>query len=278
MPRRLASPSRVLRLAALTAALSAVVGLAAGVTSGPAAAAKVVQSRNGTAQGTSENWSGYVVQPAGGHVTGVSGTFVVPAAGDFLPGLASTWAGIGGAGTPDLIQAGVAESSFPSLPILGTQYYAWYELLPAGPVQLTGCVGDANCTVNPGDDISVKISQVGATTWSITEVDAGHWSWKDSSISYSSANASAEWILEAPTLLVSPLDLAGVATVHFGPYSSYSVSHGSPRTIASGNPTAFSMNLLGLDPLTEATPSALAPDGQGFNVCAYATSCGAPAS
>lgn len=44
------------------------------------------------------------------------------------PGFAATWTGIGGYNTSDLIQAGTAEQSAPSNPLLGDQYYAWYEL------------------------------------------------------------------------------------------------------------------------------------------------------
>jgi peptidase A4-like protein len=285
MPRR-----RIAALSALTLALVLGGGItAAGLSAGPVGAALLRQAAStGTlqlggalihnaGQAESENWSGYVVTPSGGHVTGVSGTFVVPDAGFDLPGIASTWAGIGGDGTPDLIQAGVAESSFPSLPLLGDQYYAWYELLPSDPVQLTNCSGESSCAVAPGDQMSVKITQNGPTSWTITETDADKWSWTDSSITYASQNASAEWILEAPTFLVSPLDLAGVGTVHFGPYSSYSVNNGAPQTIADGDPTVFTMTLGLLGLITEASPSALGHDGQSFNVCAYRSSCAAPA-
>jgi hypothetical protein len=241
------------------------------------AALRALTGRNGV---ESENWSGYAVTPTGGNVTGVSSTFVVPAAGDDLPGEASTWAGIGGYSSSDLIQAGVAESSFPNLPLLGDQYYAWYELLPASPVQLTGCNGDASCTVTPGDQIAVTITQNTnpANSWTISMTDAGKWTWTDDNISYTSTNSSAEWILESPTLEVSPITLAGVGTVHFGPYSSFTIGHGSPKSIAEGNPISIGMTLLGLGILQEATPSALASDGQGFNDCAYASSCAAPTS
>lgn len=279
MPRHLA------RVAALFAlAITALVGLGAGIfTGGTAGASGGVQlggalikdqlAQNAVTQGTSENWSGYVVSPSGGHVTGVSGTFITPSAGDFLPGLSSTWVGIGGDGTSDLIQAGTAEATFPE--IFGP-YYAWYELLPDAPIPLTNCVGDVNCTVNPGDQMAVKITQTGPTKWTINQTDVGHWTWTDTNIQYASHNASAEWILESPTLLVAPLELAGVGVVHFGSFASYSVNNGPPKAISTGNPLAFSMNLFGLGVVTEATPSSLAKDGQSFNVCAYAPDCAPP--
>src|SRR3984885_2640765 len=113
------------------------------------------------------NWSGYAVTPSSDNITAVSSTFTVPAAGLVPPGFAATWTGIGGYTSSDLIQAGTAEQSVPRNSGLGPQYYAWYELLPAGETQLTGCSGDPNCTVTPGDDVSVAINQVSGTTWRI---------------------------------------------------------------------------------------------------------------
>ncbi len=217
------------------------------------------------------NWSGYAVTPSGGGVTAVNSTFIVPSAGPVPPGFAATWAGIGGYSSSDLIQAGVGENSLQSNPILGPQYFAWYELLPNAEVQLTGCSGDANCTVTPGDQISVSISQTGSSTWSISMPDGAKWSFSKS-VSYSSSRSSAEWILEAPSLVVAQTLLANVGTVHFGPTSTYTDGSGT-HTIAAGSPTQI---LLSPGVVNEATPSALAPDGESFNDCAYAQSCPTP--
>lgn len=230
---------------------------------------EVLPRHGGTAD--SLNWSGYAVTPSGGGVTGVSSTFTVPSAGLVPPGFAATWTGIGGYNSSDLIQAGTAEQSAPDNPVLGPQYYAWYELLPAGETQLTGCSGDANCTVTPGDNVSVNIHQVSGNTWSITMTDAGHWSWSKN-VAYASSGSSGEWILEAPTLLVAQTLLAPVGTVHFGPTSTYTAG-GGRHTIAQGDPTQI---FLSPGVVNEATPSALAADGQSFNDCAYAQTCPTP--
>jgi hypothetical protein len=219
---------------------------------------------------TSLNWSGYAVTPSGGAVTAVSSKFTVPSAGLVPPGFAATWTGIGGYNTSDLIQAGTAEQSAPDNPLVGPQYYAWYELLPDSETQLTGCSGDTNCTVTPGDAITVDISQVSGNTWGISMTDAGHWSWSKN-VAYSSSQSSGEWILEAPTLVAQTL-LAPVGTVHFGPTSTYTTG-GATHTIAQGDPTQI---FLSPGVVNEATPSALASDGQSFNDCAYAQSCPAP--
>ena len=225
-------------------------------------------SHGGTAD--SLNWSGYAVTPSTSNITAVSSTFTVPSAGLVPPGFAATWTGIGGYNTSDLIQAGTAEQSAPSNPLLGDQYYAWYELLPASETQLTNCTGDPNCTVTPGDNITVNISQVSGNTWSISMTDAGKWSWSQD-VNYASSESSGEWILEAPTLVAQTV-LAPVGTVHFGPTSTYTAG-GVTHTIAEGDPTQI---FLSPGVVNEATPSALASDGQSFNDCAYAQSCAAP--
>ena len=100
--------------------------------------------------------------------------------------------------------------------------------------------------------------------------DTGHWSWSKK-VTYSSSESSGEWILEAPTLVAQTL-LAPVGTVHFGPTSTYTAG-GTTHTIAQGDPTQI---FLSPGVVNEATPSALASDGQSFNDCAYAQSCPAP--
>jgi hypothetical protein len=233
----------------------------------PAHKGQVLPRHGGTT--TSLNWSGYAVTPGSG-ITAVSSTFIVPSAGLAPPGFAATWAGIGGYSTSDLIQAGTAEQSLPDNPVAGPQYYAWYELLPDSETQLTNCSGDANCTVTPGDSISVNISNVSGNTWSISVADSGKWSWSQN-VNYTSTESSAEWILEAPTLVAQTI-LAPVGTVHFGPTSTYT-DGGGTHTIAAGNPTQID---LGPGGVNEATPSALGSDGQSFNDCAYAQTCAAP--
>jgi hypothetical protein len=225
---------------------------------------------------SSSNWSGYAVTPSTGNVTAVSSTFTVPTAGLILPGFSATWTGIGGYFSSDLIQAGIAEESIPTNPLLGDQYYAWYELLPGAEVQLTGCTGDSSCAVSPGDVVSVNISQTAADVWSIEVTDTGHWSWTTTDVPYASTHSSAEWILEATTIDGLPSLIAGDGTASFGPTSTYTVGSGSPQTIASGDPTQIDLTTPEVPTVNLATPSALAPDGQSFDVCVYAESCATP--
>ena len=224
----------------------------------------------------SSNWSGYAVTPSADNVTAVTSTFTVPTAGLVLPGFSANWAGIGGYSSTDLIQAGVAEDSVPSNPLLGDQYYAWYELLPGDSVQLTDCSGDASCAVSAGDAVSVHIFQTANDVWTIDVSDGGHWSWTDTDVAYTSTHSSAEWILEAPEVDGLPTLIAGDGTALFGPTSTYNVGSGAAQTIASGDPTQIDLSTPEISTINLATPSALASDGQSFDVCVYATSCATP--
>jgi hypothetical protein len=236
----------------------------------PARKGERLPTRGGTAY--SLNWSGYAVTPAKG-ITAVTSAYTVPSAGFDPPGFAATWTGIGGYNTTDLIQAGTAEDSVPSNPLLGSQYYAWYELLPNSETPITGCKGDAACTVSPGQRMTVRIKDVRGNTWSVSLTDRGRWSWSRR-VTYVSSRSSAEWILEAPTVAAQTL-LAGVGTQHFGPTSTFTRA-GKTRTIARGKPTKIVLSPSPVGGLNEATPSGLAGNGQSFNDCAYRSTCPTP--
>jgi hypothetical protein len=229
----------------------------------PASGQGVLPKRNATV--TSKNWSGYAVVARG--VTEVRGSFVVPSVKPFPAGFAATWTGIGGYGDNTLIQAGIAEESPGS-------YYAWYEILPASATQISGCVGDASCTVGPGDRTYVRIYLKTGSLWTISIVNFRpnvRWTWTRD-IVYASTRASAEWILEAPTVGGFQSNIANVGKVSFGPSNVYKAG-GVLRSIAGGHPVSIILR-----PRTSnaATPSALAADGQRFNDCTYRQTCPAP--
>jgi hypothetical protein len=219
----------------------------------------------------SVNWAGYAVTPGSG-VTGVDSTFTVPSAGALPPGFSATWAGIGGYSSSDLIQAGVSEQSFPSNPLLGDQYAAWYEVLPTAETPISGCSGEPDCTVNPGDVVTVDIQNVSGDTWSVSLVDQGHWTY-DTTLTYDSSESSAEWIQEAPTLVAVQTLPAAVGDVSFGPTSTYTVG-GTAQAIVDGDPTLIDESPVGI--VNEATTSGLASNGQSFDVCVYAQTCTTP--
>jgi len=235
----------------------------------PARPGRVLPRSNASTD--SLNWSGYVDLPTGTHkVTNVTSTWVVPSVNGTTPGFGATWTGIGGYNTSDLIQAGTAEEYINGL---GPSYYAWYEILPASETQISGCTGDAACTVRPGDKVTVTITATGAIqtnqTWAISIVDANHWS-QTINLTYQSTYSSAEYILEAPTVAVQTV-MPMMATTLFDP-DTFAIDGGTAQTIGSGSPVLVTMNQV------EGLPSALDPDGDGFNACAYKLSCAAPAS
>jgi len=216
----------------------------------------------------SGNWAGYVAAPGGG-VTSVTGSWTVPVAGTLPPGVSSTWVGIGGFNTSDLIQAGTQQISAPlDSFIAGGAYAAWYELLPAAPVYFTGCSPDPACTVSPGDAMSVTISG-GGSQWTVSVSDGGRWTYS-TSLRYASSQSSAEWIHESPSLagaVIVPVGNSGV--VKFAGTNSATIA-GASRNIGGSNATAT-------DALpVETTTSALNSAGNAFNVCTYAVTCSAP--
>jgi hypothetical protein len=263
--RRIASLALLSAAAVCAAALAPAASATAVTRHGrfiPATHSAKLPTRNDTT--SSLNWSGYATTGSG--IKGVVSTFKVPTAGLVPPGFAANWAGIGGYTSSDLIQAGTSED-----PIEG--YYAWYEILPASETQLTNCTGDANCTVNPGDAMTVDIHNVSGNVWSVSVSDANHWSWQQN-ITYASSESSAEWIFEAPTVGVQTIP-DNTGTNYFGPTSTFTNGSGT-HTIAQGNPVTIDMGAGLL--VNEATPSPLASNGQSFNVCAYQQSCPTPAS
>ncbi|HWC36356.1 MAG TPA: G1 family glutamic endopeptidase [Mycobacteriales bacterium] len=271
-PRTIRSLVAALGAGAIAVSMAPAATAAGGVVNAPMQkthARAVLPVHGGTS--SSLNWGGYVVTPATQDVTSVKSTFVVPKATLVPPGFASTWTGIGGYNTSDLIQAGVTENSAASNALTGAQYGAWYEILPASETPLTNCTGNAACTVTPGAHVTVAITLVGTNLWDVSLADpTNHWTW-DQQISYVSSESSAEWILEAPTVGAQTV-LAGVGTVHFGPVSSFRTASGGAvdQTIAQGDPT-----LVDLSPgvVNEATPSPLRKDGQSFDVCSWKQSC-----
>ncbi len=193
----------------------AIVGSSSPVIAGPARAGakhapiEVVRDENGDPLRTidgrfrSYNWSGYVLPEyqTKKHYIAAQATWTVPTVTyDGYESWSSSWIGIGGfcenkrcTQTDDtLIQLGTEQDAFSAS---DTQYYAWYEMLPAAEVP-------TSLAVNPGDVITASLSCAGACTspqsWtlSMTNVTTSD-SWSDVFI-YDSPEASVEVIEEAP--------------------------------------------------------------------------------
>jgi len=201
--------------------------------------------------GQSENWSGYAA--TGGNFTAVSGTWTVPQTssnGSYASG--ATWVGIGGVNTRDLIQAGTEETVSTSGSV---RYNAWIEMLPSASHPI-------NLTVQPGDSVTVSITDQGSNQWQIAFKDNTTGKSYETTVQYTSSHSSAEWIEEAPFARRQVLPLDNFGTINFSNGSA--VEDGKTVTIAQAG--AKSVTLVNAAGVTLATPSALNGDGAGFSV------------
>ncbi|HET7060461.1 MAG TPA: G1 family glutamic endopeptidase [Candidatus Saccharimonadales bacterium] len=139
---------------------------------------------------TSLNWSGYLATNAA--FTSVSGSWTATnAAGNGASTSAdSTWIGIGGVTSGDLIQVGTQNIISAS----GNRTTsAFYEMLPAASINIT------SMTVTAGDSMSASVSEIGSSVWSISITDNTTGGSFTKTVSYGSSLSSAEWIEEDPS-------------------------------------------------------------------------------
>lgn len=217
-------------------------------------------------QWISSNWAGYEVAhfQTGAKYTSAQMTWIVPTVtyGQSTDSTGSTeysanWVGIGGfcesqlcfRGDNTLIQLGTEQDVAPDR---STQYYAWYETLPAAETLIP------TLTISPGDAMTATISCVAncsqkKQSWALTmtnETTGQSWS---KTLTYASSELSVEWIEEAP-YLNGILPLAEFGTAQFsGSNGNHMVSSGS-NEIEMKDPWGQ-----WADPSAVATPN--------FNVC-----------
>jgi hypothetical protein len=157
----------------------------------------------------SDNWAGYVLSSyqTGQSYSAMQGAWTVPTVSSSYASNArtweysSSWIGIGGscedsacANTDSsLIQIGTEQDIYSD--DTSTDYYAWYELLPADQVVIP-------YTVQPGDAITASITcgascSAATQSWTMTMTDAtAGWTYSKT-VSYAASELSAEWIEEA---------------------------------------------------------------------------------
>lgn len=181
----------------------------------------------------SSNWAGYDISGATGRVRNfkrVAASWVQPTA-TCTPGsstYSAFWVGLGG----------ISQSS-KKLEQTGTEadcdangaahYFAWYELVPAGPVTV-------KLAIAPGDSVSASVAVHGAyVTMALTDETTGQSISKR--LHFPAANlSSAEWIAEAPSNCAQScraLPLTNFGTVNF---AAASVETGDGRTGSILNP------------------------------------------
>jgi hypothetical protein len=210
------------------------------------------------------SWVGYVVSQSfnsQSKVTAIEGSWIVPqvnaSAGD---GHSSAWIGVGGQTDKTLIQVGTEQD------VTGTQanYYAWYELLPAFSVMITGL------TISPGDTVTTSLTLVDASTnvWSIQLSDISNGQTFSLNSIYASSRSSGEWIVERPTISNQITSLCNFGTVHFNNCQIKMNNIKAPI----GNFTYSNIQMTNQQATLLATASTLSPDGSSFTANYVASS------
>ena len=181
-------------------------------------------TRNQTVSST--NWSGYAATNR--TFTSISSSWVEPT-GKCSSGsqYSSFWVGLDGYNSSTVEQTGSEVDCSGSTP----QYYSWYEMYPAYPVNFTN-------TVRPGDHFTGSVTYAGSNKFTLTLSDTTRgWSHTVSKTLSGAARSSAEVIAEAPCCTSSGgiLPLANFGTVNF----TAAKANGSP--IGNFSPTGIKM-------------------------------------
>lgn len=167
------------------------------------------------AGGQSINWAGYVAKSSS--VTSAIGQWAIPnvSVGPYSNQnlyYSSTWVGIGGVNTGNLIQAGTEQDFNENL--LSATYYPWFEILPASQSEIT------NFPIQPGHTfyVDVEYSSIngGTVQFFLEDITTGQYT------SFSKVNQSsyydgstAEWITERTQVSGSYPLLADTHTLTF---------------------------------------------------------------
>jgi hypothetical protein len=143
------------------------------------------------------NWSGYVLTGLPDSFDAVGGSWVVPAVtcDAERDTFSAAWVGVGGgtAEDPTLVQAGTDQDCSG-----GASYGAWWEVIPAPAVGASGGLLGEDFPVFPGDRVTVTVDGRSLAVWELTIVNATQdWTFS-TTVPYSAAGATAEWIMEAP--------------------------------------------------------------------------------
>ena len=223
----------------------------------------------------SSNWFGYNkgFLGTGKRFTSVAGTWVVPTAtrhsGGSTTEASSTWVGIGGgcvdtgcaSGLTDatLIQAGTEQDVASN----GTgTYYAWWEIIPEPESRLS-------LPVHPGDTMHVTIqpgSKPGLWRIELDNRTTGRSVVKNTA--YASTGGSVEWIEETPLFLGTDAGFSALPNLTKTPFTNLTANGASAQLS-----TAEQIDLIDANGNVIGTPSAPNATRNGFDACAWATTC-----
>lgn len=171
----------------------------------------------------STNWSGYAAIK--GRYTSVSASWTVPTVTCSSTAYSSFWVGLDGDGSSTVEQTGTDSDCQGRTPT----YYAWYEMYPSYPVNLSK-------PVHPGDAMSASVTSGSNSSFKLVISDSTQgWTFQTTKTLRSAKLASAEVIAEAPSSISGVLPLANFGTVQF------SNAMVNSRSIGSFNPDEIVM-------------------------------------
>jgi hypothetical protein len=228
----------------------------------------------------SSNWFGYnqgTLEQGGELFNAITGYWKVPKATQHTKGqseASSDWIGIGG-GCVDsgctvtdstLIQTGTEQDVSSGGK---ATYYAWYELIPAPSLEITGM------KVSPGDRMYASIAALAgySDVWTITIQDTTRHESYTTTLPYTSTHATAEWIEETPLEIGTDAgfsDLPNLTNPNF--------DKGTVNGVNPGLKSSEEMVLVSSTGQVIGTPSGPDSDLDGIGDCAWATTCRPPAS
>jgi len=187
----------------------------------------------------SSNWSGYAVTGSNGKFKSVTANWTEPT-GKCTSGdkYSSFWVGLDGYSSDSVEQTG----SEVDCDGRTAEYYSWYEMYPAYPVNFSN-------TVKPGDSFTGSVTFSGSDTYTLTLTDHTQGWTKTVTKNQSGLDrSSAEVITEAPSDSEGPLPLTDFGTVTYSSSSVNGTSLGtqSPQGIyIEGEDTTSSINSSG---------------------------------
>lgn len=231
-----------------------------------AAAPAAASAATPTNPASSANWSGYVAD--GAQFSSVSGSWVEPSAKcSSGQGYSSFWVGLGGAGDAQALEQVGTEMDCSDTG--SGSHHAWYELVPAAPV-------DLDLNVSPGDHMTGKVTVNGTNvTVSLSDETTGQSATKNLQLENPDVS-SAEWIAEAPSQCdgsgCQPLSLADFGNVSFSNATATANGHTGPISDSdwSAQPVELdggsSGGFISDTSSAAALPSSLSSDGSAFSV------------
>lgn len=210
---------------------------------------------------TSENWSGYAVESTS-QFTQVLGSWVQPVAKCTSLGrtLGAFWVGLDGFTSKSVEQLG-ADSDCKN--VNSPTYYAWYEMYPAASVNISS----TQYPVKPGDTMTASVTRSG-TSYTLSLHSSEGWTFSTTQTG-SDANASAEWVAEAPDTCVlifcSNARLTNFGTMAFSGAQAATGGSLEPVSSFTTNSGPHDITMTTSSGVTRAKPSALTSNGEGFS-------------